>query len=108
MKENIENALKSVVDRLGIDTGYLQVSYPEIPDHGDYSTNIALVSAKKMGLSAKELAEKIVAELNNSKPDIVDSFAIAGPGFINIRIKDGFYAKEVISIDGNDKKYGWS
>lgn len=64
----------------------------EVPvqaEHGDYSSNIALVAAKSQGKKPHELAEEIVGKLQKDKKlsEIVDKIEVAGPGFINFWIK---------------------
>ena len=56
------------------------------PAHGDYQANGALAYAKRNKANPRALAEKLVAQL---PPEITASFdlAIAGPGFINFRLK---------------------
>lgn len=49
--------------------------------HGDWATNVALVSAKAAGRKPRELAEALVAALPASS--VVTRVEIAGPGFIN-------------------------
>jgi len=50
-------------------------------DHGDYACNIAMVLAKTARMKPRDLAEKIVARLPESKR--IDKVEIAGPGFLN-------------------------
>ncbi|WIM68610.1 arginine--tRNA ligase [Corynebacterium breve] len=60
------------------------VERPRNPEHGDYSTNIAMQVAKKAGTNPRELAGWLVDELANN-PEIA-SADVAGPGFINLRL----------------------
>lgn len=58
---------------------------------GDITTNIAMQKAKNAGLMPRELAGVIVDQLTD-----VEYFAsaeVAGPGFINIRLQEGIYAR---------------
>ena len=55
-----------------------------IPTHGDLATNAAMVLAKPSGQNPRELADKIVEALSW---DWLESTEIAGPGFINLRLK---------------------
>src|SRR5690242_7628443 len=57
------------------------VEPPRDPAHGDLSTNAAMVVAKHLGKSPREVATAIVARFAGDK-DIV-SAEVAGPGFIN-------------------------
>jgi arginyl-tRNA synthetase len=107
MKEKLLNELQSALKTVGIDTETAFLDYPENPDHGDFSTNVALINAKKFGANPVELAQKIVDEMKKSKPDFIKSINIAGAGFINFFIKDEIFAREVIDIaNNNDEKNG--
>src|SRR6185436_2500863 len=52
---------------------------------GDYSTNVAMQLAGKLGKKPLEIAEKLAAEIPNAK--------VAGPGFINISLSNEQLAK---------------
>jgi arginyl-tRNA synthetase len=70
---------------------------------GDYQVNGIMPAAKQIKTNPRQLAEKVVAELNIS--DICQTPEIAGPGFINLRLKPEFLAKALLEIYG-DKKLG--
>ena len=55
-------------------------------EFGDYSTNVALVLAKKLSKSPKEIAEAIVADITGHKPEFILDISVAGAGFINIKL----------------------
>jgi arginyl-tRNA synthetase len=63
----------------------IQVERTRDPRHGDFSSNVALVLAKELGLPPRALAERIVAGLPASS--LVSAVEIAGPGFINLRLR---------------------
>jgi len=67
---------------------------PRDASHGDIACNIAMQIAKSLKKNPRELAQVIVAELMSQPDDIISSAEIAGPGFINIRIKDA--AKQAV------------
>jgi arginyl-tRNA synthetase len=54
------------------------------PAFGDYATNIALELASQLGMSPRDIAEKIADELR--KTDDFLTAEVAGPGFINLRV----------------------
>lgn len=60
------------------------------PEFGDYQANGALPAAKKMKTNPRELAAKIVAELELE--DVAEKVDIAGPGFINIHLAPAYLA----------------
>jgi arginyl-tRNA synthetase len=58
------------------------------PRHADYQSNVAMPLAKRVGGSPREVAAKIVEALKID--DMCETPAIAGPGFINLRLKKAF------------------
>ena len=77
---------------------------PENEKHGDYSTNVAMVLAKKEGKNPREFAQELVTNLQKDKNlgKIVSKIEVAGPGFINF-----WLSKQVLNdilVDINKKK----
>ena len=54
------------------------------PQHGDFTTNIAMRLAKSLGKSPRDIASLIIDQMPAS--ELVDKIEIAGPGFINFRV----------------------
>jgi arginyl-tRNA synthetase len=59
---------------------------PRDPSHGDWSTNVALISAKAAGMAPRALAEAVAGRIAGH-PDVA-AVEVAGPGFINLRLSD--------------------
>ena len=72
-----------------LDFSAITAEPPRDPAHGDLATNAAMVLAKPAGKKPRDLAEPLLARLK-ADPDVVDG-AVAGPGFINLKIADGFW-----------------
>ena len=62
-------------------------------DHGDYQANFAMALGKAAGKKPPELAKEVVAALPPN--DVLEAAAVAGPGFINLRLKSDFLASAV-------------
>jgi arginyl-tRNA synthetase len=60
------------------------------PKHADYQSNVAMPLGKRVGLPPREAAQKLVNELRIE--DLCEKPMIAGPGFINLRLKKDFLA----------------
>jgi arginyl-tRNA synthetase len=63
---------------------------PRQPEHGDFACSIALQLAKSLKRNPRQLAESLTLAAIKAFPDFKDSFLgyeIAGPGFINFRLK---------------------
>ena len=86
--------------------GNVTVEPPRDPAHGDLSTNAAMVLAKSAKTNPRALAEKIVEHLAND-PDVAET-AIAGPGFINLRLSDDAWRRELRAIAAMGDDYGRS
>lgn len=99
----IKDALQKALQRLGIEGIEATLEHPADLMHGDFSTNIALAAAKREGVSPKELAEKIVAELSDVPG--VSKIEMAGPGFINFHLSREAFAESIADIL-KSKKWG--
>ena len=89
-----------------LDLSRVTVEAPRDSSHGDLSTNAAMVLSKTVGINPRTLAEKIVSLLE-SEEDIA-SVNVAGPGFINMRLTDGFWRQHLEYILDSDGAYGRS
>jgi arginyl-tRNA synthetase len=69
----------------GLDLGRVLVEPPRDPAHGDLATNAALVLAKEARLPPRALAEAVAADLADDPR--VEAAEVAGPGFINLRLR---------------------
>lgn len=93
MKEYIENLLQHVVNEfktqqlISDDDVSVRVEPTKNNKHGDFSTNLAMVLAKKAGLAPMVLASKIMALI--PEVSLIKHKEIAPPGFINFFIQDG-------------------
>ncbi len=108
---NMKNELSAAVDKslqgLEISKPSFKLEYPENPEHGDFSCNAAMVYAKQLGIVPKVLAEKIIGEFKKNTPDFIESVSVAGPGFINFKIKDKVFAEEIVKVVEGGAEYGW-
>lgn len=66
----------------------IAIEIPKIRDFGDYSTNVAMVLVKSLKRSPRDIANMILPKLQELP--FVLSVNIAGPGFINIVLKNDF------------------
>jgi arginyl-tRNA synthetase len=84
----------------------ISVEPPRDPEHGDLATNAAMVLAKPAGMNPRALAE-LLAERLATLP-AVTGVAIAGPGFINLRLDDAAWLAEIEAIARLGADYGRS
>ena len=73
-------------------------------EFGDFQTNFAMMNSKVIGKNPREIATTLVE--NFKENDLIEKLEIAGPGFINIHLKNNFLNNEVKKID--NEKYDFS
>ncbi|MDZ7674982.1 MAG: arginine--tRNA ligase [Acidimicrobiales bacterium] len=88
----IRDTLAAAVEKAatGIDLDPTAVTWtmerPARREHGDWSCNLAMVSAKQVGRPPRDIAADLVAALEAMDLDHVDQIEIAGPGFVNFHL----------------------
>ena len=82
----------------------LQIDHPKDPSHGDLSCNVAMVIAKRAGLSPRDLAQKVIAALPSN--NLVARSDIAGPGFINFFINSERHTEVISTILSAQSTFG--
>ncbi len=73
------------------------IEIPKIRDFGDFSTNIAMLLTKSIGKKPREIADILVSYL--SQIPNIEKVSIAGPGFINIKLKDEYIKETALTDD---------
>ena len=94
---DFNNRIKNIVEALDPkdasgarpDLSRIAVEPPRDASHGDIASNVAMVLAKPLGTNPRALAETIAAELRRDGD--VAAAEVAGPGFVNLRLADGFW-----------------
>jgi len=80
------------------------------PRFGDYQINGVMPLAKQLKTNPRKLAEQIVAKLNSATADklsdICETPEIAGPGFINLRLKPELVAANLLQISKDPGRLG--
>lgn len=110
VKQEIKKALLSIGSELSIPASLtIQVDYAREKSHGDFSSNIALVLAKKLRLSPLQLAEIIKSKIDcSSEVSRLEKIEIAKPGFINFFLKKSFWYSVIEKILNQTKQFGTS
>ncbi len=100
-----ETALTLAPDQESI-TAPLFFTPAKDPQHGDLATNAALVLAKPLKKAPREIAVEFAKAL--SENNLIEDVSIAGPGFINVRLKDIVLVDTLKSVLTNGTQYGRS
>ena len=72
-------------------------------EHGDFQINGVMGAAKKAKQNPRELAQKVAEALTDNA--VIESAEVAGPGFINLRLRPEFLAQN-IQTALNDARFG--
>jgi arginyl-tRNA synthetase len=86
-------------DRLSLDR-------PKQAGFGDYSTNAAMLLAPALGEPPRAVAERLGAALRERLADRVDRVEVAGPGFLNLFLTDGWYLAAVDEVIAAGDAFG--
>lgn len=109
VQQEIKHALLSMSELSLPSSLTIQVDYAREKAHGDFSSNIALILAKKLQISPLQLAEKIKSNIDccaeNSKLERIE---IAKPGFINFFFKKSVWYPVINQILSQKKQFGVS
>src|SRR5690242_18611429 len=76
-----------------LDFSAITAEPPRDAAHGDIATNAAMVLAKAARRKPRDIAEALLPRLK-ANPDVVEG-AVAGPGFINLRLRDSFWRERL-------------
>jgi arginyl-tRNA synthetase len=99
------NVLATLRDRFGAALTELGISDADMPDllamvlpnqdsrFGDYQANVAMPLGKRLGKPPREIAAELVRLV--AVADLCESPEVAGPGFINLRLKDEWVAAQL-------------
>lgn len=106
MKEYLRNKLQSALSAFGssIDKTII-LDKPRQPEHGDVTTNIAMVAAKLLGKNPRQFAQELVEKLQLDTT-YIDKVEIAGPGFINFRFTNRYFFERLSQILNSKSNYG--
>jgi arginyl-tRNA synthetase len=81
---------------------------PKQKAHGDWATSVALGLAKTLGMPPREVAAKIVSHLPVGDDALIAGAEIAGPGFINLRLRPGWLGDILTRIETEGAAFGRS
>jgi arginyl-tRNA synthetase len=103
LQQKFRDALAGLADDVG---PYLAMVKPaQDARHGDYQANCAMSLAKALGRKPREVAQEIVSRL--ALDDLLEPPTIAGPGFINLRLRKEWLAARVRDM-ARDERLGVS
>lgn len=105
MESIIREAIAKILAELSMNDVVFGVEHPADFVHGDYASNVAMVCAKQMGKSPREIAEQFRSTLEGKIPHVV-TIEIAGPGFLNFTLSRDFFSEKIAEIQASPTTYG--
>jgi arginyl-tRNA synthetase len=88
----------------GLDLANVEVAPPRDAAHGDLACNAALVLAKAAEAKPRDIAEKLAGKLRGDAD--IERVEVAGPGFLNLSFRPGFWQGVVEAILREGANYG--
>jgi len=90
IQDILTSALRGALRDVGVDPvpERIPVERSNRPEHGDWSSSVALAAAKASGRKPREIADALAARLMSDPPAYVADVTVAGPGFVNFRLHD--------------------
>ncbi|HUI03746.1 MAG TPA: arginine--tRNA ligase [Acidimicrobiales bacterium] len=100
VRPQIAQAVSSALASLGIgvDPAAVHLERPARREHGDWSTNAALVNAKALGRPPRQIAEDLAGRLRAEPPPHLRAVDIAGPGFVNLHLEPAWLYEALVDV----------
>ncbi|PHS13745.1 MAG: arginine--tRNA ligase [Blastopirellula sp.] len=99
LRQRFDSALSSMVEET---SPLLDMIRPATDSKfGDYQANCAMPLKKQLGKNPREIAQDIIDKLDVA--DMCETPEIAGPGFINLKLKDDWITQQLVASVGDDR-----
>jgi arginyl-tRNA synthetase len=103
----LRNAVQDAASALaGAPLDGVRLERPPRPDLGDYSTNAPMLLAPRLGRPPHEIAGALAHELAALLGDGLERAEVAGPGFLNLYLSDGWFVTALTGIIAAGARYG--
>jgi arginyl-tRNA synthetase len=108
IKNEISLVLKDLLKKITKEQVKFLVEKPENENFGDYSSNIALVTARILKKNPFDFSCELVKELNNLSSELqnIDKIEAVKPGFVNFWISEKYLKSKLKEINEEKEKYG--
>ena len=106
LREAVEQAAAALRGNGGSAGAAPTLERPKKSEFGDYSTNAAMLLAPVLGESPREIAQRLGQELSDRLGDQLDRVEVAGPGFLNLFLSDGWYRTALAHALAAGDEYG--
>lgn len=102
LRNLLNQRLRTAMTAAGIDDTFApHLAQSARPEFGDFQANGVLAAAKAAKTNPRELAQAVVDKLDLA--DIASTVEIAGPGFINIHLANGFLDRSLMTLSTDSR-----
>lgn len=115
MKDRVRSLVAAGIDRCFADGSLASNQMPAIviekpahAEHGDFACTVAMSMAKAERKAPRAIAEAVVSHIDDRSEGIIEAIDIAGPGFINFKIKNEAWCRTLVSVETAGPAYGRS
>lgn len=98
----LETRISEALTQAGAQDAPAIISPSARPEFGDYQANGCMAAAKKLKTNPCQLAEQVATIVADKLADIAEAVEVAGPGFINIKLKSDWLGAELASWVGDE------
>lgn len=109
-KKAIHSLFSQALTTLGVTDINVILERPKVAEHGDLACNVAMQLARALKKNPREIANNLVKTLQDmpETATLVESFEIAGPGFINMRLSNAAKSAVVSKVLREGENFGQS
>lgn len=113
-KNAILSLFNDALVSMGVDNAQILLERPKVAAHGDLACNVAMQLARQLKKNPRAIATELIERIQSlpQSKELIESFEIAGPGFINMRLSQQaktFAIREVLRLGsdfGKNKDHG--
>jgi len=87
---------------------FLQIKPTDRPEFGDFTSNIAMMSASMLGNNPREIGGALIEEIESSDNPGIEHLELAGPGFINFFLAPSAYHGALSAVLDAGRDFGTS
>ena len=84
----------------------VRVERPKRAGQGDYSTNLAMLLAPVLRASPRDIAQRVGETLSEVLGEELERFEVAGPGFVNLFMSDGWHRRSLRTVLDSGEGFG--
>ena len=104
-KNEILSLFSDALVSMGVDNAQILLERPKVAAHGDLACNVAMQLARQLKKNPRAIATELIERIQSlpQSKELIESFEIAGPGFINMRLSQQaktFAIREVLRLGG--------